>query len=44
VTTGPSEPLAGVWQQLGLLSRGGRRSTSSAPTLTTPDADTAGAR
>jgi len=44
VTTGPQEPLAGVWQQLGLLSRGGRRGSSTAPSLDSPDGDPAGVR
>ena len=35
------EPLAAVWQQLGLLSRGGRRGSVAAPTA---DTGPAGAR
>jgi len=40
VSAGPQEALAGVWQQLGLLSRGGRRGSSAAATVD-PGADTA---
>jgi uncharacterized protein (DUF58 family) len=43
VATGPQEPLAGVWQQLGLLSRRGRSGVSSpAPPAAVPQGGGAG--